>query len=130
MNEPISTDAPVKDERKIDLAISNILRLGVILSSLLVAVGGAIMLAQEGHHVFVDGKFDTELRSIPGIIDLVRRGKAEGVIQLGVVVLLATPFMRVAFAALAFLKERDYVYVAIALTVLSGLTYSLFYHSL
>ncbi len=130
MSEPISSDAPVQDERMIDLAISNILRFGVIVSSLLVVVGGAVMLAKEGNHPYVEGKFDMELRSISGILDLVQKGNPEGVIQLGVVVLLATPFMRVAFAAYAFLQERDYKYVVIALTVLSGLTYSLFYHGL
>lgn len=118
------------NERKIDLVISEILRLGVILSSILVAVGGVALLAQNGSVPFVENSYEMELRSIPGIVSLVGQGKPEGIIQLGVLVLLATPFMRVAFAGLAFLKEKDFVYVTIALLVLSGLGYSLLFSSI
>lgn len=35
------------------------------------------------------------------------------IIQLGVIVLIATPVIRVAFSAISFLIERDYLYVFI-----------------
>lgn len=124
------TNGPVPDpiaERKVDLMISNILRGGVILSSVIVAIGTAGLLAQYWNRPFVQNMYDKELRSIPSILRLVADGKPEAIIELGVLVLLSTPLLRVAFAGLAFLKQKDYVYVAIALLVLSGLGYSLLF---
>jgi uncharacterized membrane protein len=124
---PLSAEQAVEEDRKIDLVISDILRAGVIISSLLVLVGGAALLAERWHQPFVESTYDLQLRSIGGIFSLVSTGKPEGIIQLGILVLLSTPFIRVAFAAVAFLRQRDYVYVVIALIVLAGLGYSLLF---
>jgi uncharacterized membrane protein len=116
-----------KNERDIDIAISHILRLGVLLSSVLCAIGGAGLIAQDWDKPTHIDAFDDQLKSIHGILELVSQGHPEGIIQLGVLVLISTPILRVAFAGLAFLKERDYVYVAIAFLVLSGLIYGLLF---
>jgi uncharacterized membrane protein len=114
-------------QRDIDVAISNILRVGVLLASIFCLVGGIGLTLQDwGKPVHYDN-FDNQLKTIPGIIELVRQGHPEGIIQLGVLILLSTPILRVAFAAIAFLKEKDYIYVAIALLVLGGLVYSLLF---
>jgi uncharacterized membrane protein len=47
-------------------------------------------------------------------------------VQLGVLLLIATPVARVAFSALAFARQRDYTYVALTLFVLAVLLCSLF----
>ena len=47
-------------------------------------------------------------------------------IQLGLLILIATPVARVAFSAFGFAVERDYLYVGITLFVLAVLLYSLF----
>lgn len=114
------------DDRGIDILISHILRGGVIASSILCAFGGLFMLLQAGNRPFNATENDEQLRSIPGILSLAVQGQPDGIVQLGVVVLLSTPFLRVLFAGIAFLKARDYVYVAIASAVLVGLAYSLF----
>ena len=41
------------------------------------------------------------------------------IIQFGVLVLIATPIIRVAFSAFSFLIEKDYLYVVITLIVLA-----------
>jgi uncharacterized membrane protein len=48
-----------------------------------------------------------------------------GIIQLGLLFLIATPVARVAFAAFAFAVERDWLYVAVSTFVLLVLLYSL-----
>jgi uncharacterized membrane protein len=48
------------------------------------------------------------------------------IIQLGLLLLIATPVARVLFSAIAFALERDYLYVLITLIVLGILLYSLF----
>jgi uncharacterized membrane protein len=46
-------------------------------------------------------------------------------IQLGLLLLIATPVARVAFSAAAFAMQRDRLYVVVALIVLAVLMYSL-----
>jgi len=47
-----------------------------------------------------------------------------GIIQLGLLLLVFTPVARVAFSVFAFLIERDYMYVAFTLIVLTVLLLS------
>jgi uncharacterized membrane protein len=46
-------------------------------------------------------------------------------IQLGLLLLIATPVARVAFSVAAFAMQRDRLYVVVALIVLAVLMYSL-----
>jgi uncharacterized membrane protein len=55
-------------------------------------------------------------------------GDPATIIQLGVLLLIATPVARVAFALVAFAIERDRLYVAVSATVLAVLLFS-FFHS-
>ena len=52
-------------------------------------------------------------------------GEPDAVISLGLLLLIATPIMRVAASVLLFLAQRDYRYVAITLFVLAVLLISL-----
>jgi len=114
-------------ERDVELYIGKLLRYGVILSCAITIFGGIIYLFQ--HHGTIPDYSPTpsgqpfpgvagylrELSSIlPRILDL----DGAAIIQLGVVVLIATPVLRVAFSAIAFLIEKDYMYVVITLIVL------------
>ena len=49
------------------------------------------------------------------------RVDASAIIELGILLLVATPICRVIFAVIAFALERDRLYVAIGLTVLAVL---------
>ena len=51
----------------------------------------------------------------------VARGDATAAIQLGILLLVATPICRVIFAVIGFLLERDRLYVVVSLTVLAVL---------
>jgi uncharacterized membrane protein len=48
-----------------------------------------------------------------------------GLIQLGILLLIATPIVRVAFTVFAFAYQRDWTYVAVTLIVLGLLIYSI-----
>jgi uncharacterized membrane protein len=67
----------------------------------------------------------TDLRSIPGIIHDAAGLSGRGIIQLGLLLLIATPVARVAFAVFGFAAERDRMYVVFTLIVLGVLLYSL-----
>jgi uncharacterized membrane protein len=52
--------------------------------------------------------------------------RGRGLIQLGLLLLIATPVARVIFSVFAFARQRDATYVLITLIVLAVLVYSLF----
>ncbi len=109
-------------------AVGNLLRVGVLLAAAVVLAGAALYLAHQGGAVADYSVFRGEpasLRSIAAILrsPLARSGR--GVIQFGLLILVATPVARVAFTAVAFAVERDRTYVLVALLVLSLLLKSL-----
>jgi len=118
------------NDQRIEIMIGVLLRVGVILAALLVIGGGALYLTRHGHQIASYRTFHGEppdLERIPGIFHAATTGRAQGIIQLGLLVLIATPVARVLFSAIAFLKERDFMYVVITLLVLGVLLYSLFW---
>ncbi len=109
--------------------IGGLLRAGVFVSFVLVSAGVAIYLVghagdQPGFHVFRGEPRD--LRGIAGIAREAFAMKGAGLIQLGLLVLVATPVARVAFSVIGFVSQRDRTYVAVTLLVLSILLVSLF----
>ena len=65
------------------------------------------------------------LRTVGGVIGGVARGDSISIIQLGVLLLIATPIARVLFSVLGFARERDWMYVACSTLVLALLLYGL-----
>lgn len=115
-------------DQKVEVIIANLLRVGVTFAAAVVLAGGAVFLVRHGmshanYHVFVGEP--TDLRSWMGILHLVLDLRGRGIIQLGLLFLIATPVARVAFAAFAFAIERDWLYVGISSFVLLVLLYSL-----
>ncbi|MDQ2773857.1 MAG: DUF1634 domain-containing protein, partial [Acidobacteriota bacterium] len=51
--------------------------------------------------------------------------RARSIIQFGILLLIATPILRVAFSLVGFAMERDKAYVLITTVVLAILLYSL-----
>jgi uncharacterized membrane protein len=116
------------DDRRIEVIIGNLLRAGVLLSASVVMLGGVIYLARHGHstadyHTFQGAS--SPLRFVTGILHGAFHRSGRAIIQFGLLLLIATPIARVIFSAIAFARERDYLYVAFTLAVLSVLAYSL-----
>jgi uncharacterized membrane protein len=110
-------------------AVSRTLRGGLLLAALVAAIGGALYLVHHGTDVVAYRDFKGEpeaLRSIRGIFRGVAGGGAQSIIQLGLVLLIATPIARVAFSLVGFYLEGDRRYVAITTLVLAILLFSLF----
>ena len=116
-------------DQSIENIIANMLRAGVILSTALVLAGGVWYLFQFGAYTPEYRKFQGEpplLRSISGIVGGAVLLDARSWIQLGLLVLIATPVARVLFSIFAFAAQRDRTYVAITVIVAGVLFYSLF----
>lgn len=105
----------------IQAVIGWILRVGVLVSMSIIFIGGLIYLYRHGQ-THVDYSV---FKGVPdfvhnaggiftGIITL--RGRA--IIQAGIILLIATPVIRVVFSAIGFVLEKDYLYTGITLLVL------------
>jgi uncharacterized membrane protein YfcA len=119
---------PAISDARIDKVIGGLLRVGAVVSSLVVMIGGSLYLKRHGtelpnYHMFYGEP--TQLRSVSGIIRDASSFSGRGIIQFGLLLLIATPVMRVAFAIVAFIIQRDRIYVGVTLIVLSVLLFSL-----
>jgi len=118
---------PWSDER-IEQVVGNLLRVGVILAAAVVAAGGALYLVRHGgeppHYRIFRGE-PSDLCHIRGILGETLAGKARALIQLGLLLLVATPVARVVFSVMGFALERDRAYVAITALVLAILLFSI-----
>ncbi len=117
-----------EQDARVQRAVGNLLRAGVLLAAVVVLAGGVLFLLRHGgsvpnYRVFRGEPVD--LRSLAGIVRDALSGSGRGLIQLGLLILVATPVARVAFTAIAFAFERDRTYVLVALLVLSLLLKSL-----
>jgi len=118
------------EDKDISLIIGKILRWGVYLALSVTLIGGLIYLVhQHGqismqHSVFVETDEDL-LSFIKSMLHGVGRGDGLSIIELGILLLIATPLTRVIFSLWAFKKEGDRMYVIITLLVLFIITISI-----
>jgi len=115
-------------ELRFENILGNLLRAGVSMAAAVVLIGGVVYLLRHGSEPFAYEVFrgePTDLRSIAGIIRSARTLSGRGIIQLGMLMLVATPVARVMFSVGAFAAEKDWKYVVITLIVLVVLLYSM-----
>ena len=119
-------------DQKIENIVANLLRAGVILSAVVVLCGGVLYLMQYGHAPADYRVFrgePTDLKSVSGILRAAFALDSRGTIQLGLLLLIATPVARVAFSIFGFAEEKDRMYVVFTVIVLLILLYSLIGYS-
>ena len=116
-------------DQRIEIVLAHLLRGGVLLAAFVVIAGAVLYL---GGHALMRADYHTfqaepeSLRGVHSVIDAAVKGQAVGIMQLGLLLLIATPIARVVFSVFAFALEGDNMYVAFTLIVLSVLLYSLF----
>jgi uncharacterized membrane protein len=116
-------------DTSIERIMGRLLQWGVIVSALVMLTGAALYLTRHGLETPQYGQFrgvSPEFKSPAaiwrGVLDL----RARAIIQLGVLLMIATPVMRVAFAIVAFFLERDWLFTVVSAVVLALLSYALF----
>jgi len=119
---------PSWTDRRIEDVVAILLRTGVALSAMVVFAGAVVYLLRHGtstpnYRVFHGEPAD--LRSLTGIVHDAFTGHGRGIIQLGLLLLVATPVARVAFSIWGFAEERDHMYTVFTVIVLVILLYSL-----
>jgi uncharacterized membrane protein len=115
-------------DEQVERFVGNLLRYGVLSAALVALIGGVFYLARFGATPVHYHEFRGEpprLTSVVGVVGGVLALDPRAVIQLGLLLLIATPIARVAFSLLAFIRQRDRTYVVITAIVLAILLYSL-----
>ena len=115
-------------DRRLEAILGNLLRSGVLLSAAVVFAGACVYLLRHAHEPANYRIFrgePSEFRTIPGVIRSALGGHGRGLIQLGLLLLIATPIARVALSIVGFTLERDRMYVVFTVIVLVILLYSL-----
>jgi len=112
------------EERHLERFIALVLRIGVITSGIIVIAGAVLFLirhgtAQPGYHIFEPAvnNFTGFRNLIAGVLSL----RSVSIMEAGVLLLIATPVIRVLLTFLVFAYRKDYLYVVITGMVLGGL---------
>ena len=115
-------------EHELEQVIGRLLQYGVLLAAAVTLFGGILLLTRHGAspaaYSVVQGEPE-RLRSLGAIIGGAFSGDAMAVVQLGLLLLIATPVARVAFTLVAFAIQRDRRYVIVTAIVLALLLYGL-----
>ena len=119
---------PAWTDQEVEQTIGSLLRAGLIIAAAVVMVGAVVCLAHHGgerpdYRIFHGEPAD--LRGIGGILRYSMEGRSTGLIQFGLLLLLATPVARVAFSVVAFALQRDRFYALVTLIVMGILLYSI-----
>jgi uncharacterized membrane protein len=108
-------------DKDVEVVLGNLLRWGVIISSFVVLIGGIIYIVRHGEASPDYKTFHGLLQpyhNLSNIFNGINDLKGQAIIQLGVILLIATPIARVVFSIIGFIRERDFLYIFIALIVL------------
>jgi uncharacterized membrane protein len=112
-----------------EAVISNLLRVGLIIASVIVVAGGIYYLFKYG---LTQPEYDVfrgepqDLKSIRGIIGMAFQPSARAIIEIGLLLLIATPIARVVISIYAFARKKEITYVYVTAIVLLMLLFNLF----
>lgn len=115
-------------ERDLQRLVGNILRWGVVIAMSVVATGLILYLFHAGGQTVDYSEFNPV--KFPGIADVIHRlshGEPVAIIQLGAILLIATPIARVVFAMVGYALEKDRMYVIVSLIILTVIAVSIVY---
>lgn len=138
MSQSLESNADTQSEidarvRQVELLISNLLRSSVLLSLVVIVIGTVVTFVD--HPEFLSsrralGQLVNPGTSLPHTLEAVGRGlealQGDAIVTLGLLLLIATPVVRVGISIFAFIYERDRVYTFITLTVFCLLILSFF----
>jgi len=113
-------------DRDLDRLMSVVLVIGVIISALLIALGFGASFVVGWTGSLTGATFSqVDPTDFSSLIERLAGLQPLAVVQAGLVVLIATPVIRVAVTAVGFWRERDTLYTAVTLAVLGLLVVSL-----
>jgi uncharacterized membrane protein len=115
-------------DRDMQQLLGHELRTGTIVSITIVFIGGVFFIYRHGHSISNYRTFKgipSFIQTASGIFHGIGALKGQAMIQLGIVLLIATPILRIVFSAIGFVLEKDYMYLAISILVLGIISFSM-----
>jgi uncharacterized membrane protein len=120
---------PSEADLKMEVNISRMLRAGVSVAALVV-LAGCILYLWQAHGIEADYR---HFHGVPApadqvgpIFEGIRHLDSRSIIHLGILFLIATPILRVAYCVFGFAAQKDKLYVLVSSIVLLVLLYSFF----
>lgn len=114
--------------KKTEIFIGQVLRWGLLLSVVVVLIGGILYLVQNGHQTIHYSSFQVEKgHSLTDIMQNTVTLTAAGIIQFGLLLLVFTQIIRVALTTWLFAQKRDIFFTSISVMILIVLIYSIFW---
>jgi uncharacterized membrane protein len=129
-SERPAVDPRAASDHRVEQIVGRLLQIGVLVAAAVVLAGGIGLLLTYGGMPADFRVFRAEptgLQTVGGIVRGALAFDSRAVVQLGLVLLIATPVARVALTLVAFVLQRDRLYVPITAVVLALLLYSLLF---
>jgi uncharacterized membrane protein len=116
------------NDERVERILGTLLQTGVIISGIVVLIGGILYALRYGRTPVNYQNFDPERASLRSLKEVggALHGDGRAIIQCGLLLLIATPVSRVLFSVIAFALEGDRLYVGLTLIVFVILLYGLF----
>jgi uncharacterized membrane protein len=125
----VAAPAPSRwSDEDIQRFVGRTLQFGVLLAAAVILIGAIAVLVQHGgaradYRTFQPGP--ESLRSVTSILRSSMALDSRAIVQLGLLLLIATPVARVMLTLVAFVLQRDRAYVIVTTIVLALLLYGL-----
>jgi uncharacterized membrane protein len=130
-NYPLPADLDPR-MRKLELLISRLLLIGVITSVALIVIGTVLTFSQHPDYLDSSGVLDSAVgpgatfpHEFNALWNSTRQLRGEAIVTIGLLVLMATPVVRVAVSVFAFTSHCDRTYALITAGVFCLLLLSL-----
>lgn len=94
-------------KQQIERQMGRLLQTGVLISAAVMTLGGGVYLAGHGGQTPALGTFHKAVWN-----------SETRLLQIGILLMIATPIARVLFAVFAFARVKDWLYAAVSATVL------------
>jgi len=131
MSNPQQTPPPLAGIGWVELVISGILRGGVIASLATILVGLVVMFVHHPDYLKSSADLSRLTKSgaafphtVPDVGAGLLAGRGQAIVTLGLLLLIATPILRVAVSIIVFVLQRDWVFVLVTSFVLAVLLIS------
>ena len=118
------------NDQRMEVMMGRLLQAGVLFASAIVLLGGILYVHVNASHPANYRTFSSEpadLSHPSQLLRLLPHGNPAAIIQLGILLLIATPIARVVFAVIGFAIERDRLYIVVSLIVLAVLMFGIFH---
>ena len=117
-------------DHRLEIAMGQMLRIGVTVAALVVFVGGVLYLWQN-HGAVPDYRHfhgaAPEYTHVTAILSGAMHLDSRSLIEFGLLLLIATPIGRVVFGVVGFAKMKDWLYAVVSAMVLAVLLFSFFW---